>query len=221
MIRIWVVFVTLFAFTKTFAQGINGGSENSIVTFEAGITNFRPFQLNDLAHIPGTGFTELRTYGLGLIATAHTNRSGVYDGALALHIFEPNRLDSFTSGSSLKVSGWELMTSMYGFDILRGSRVIDITIAPGVFWGALRLKEEKYQGNEQRMLYKNPFVAPALRGEVRLNLGPITVGGRISYRFDITSSKWKRRDDHLNPLPGYRFREWQYVVYLGWRFREE
>ncbi len=192
-------------------------SDNDIWTIEAGYTNFLPYQLNDyfVARGASNTFTPFRTYGIGHTGSLAIARGGMVDGGFAFHYFERQTIN--VDSSKLKVGGWELMTSIYGFDLLRKIRAVDFVIAPGVFWGSIKMRKYFAGGNvKQFEMFKNPFIAPMLRAELRFQLGPVSVGGRWSYRYDISKSQWKKGSSET--LPGYQAREMQYIVYLGYVF---
>ncbi|HTF06339.1 MAG TPA: hypothetical protein VK826_20045 [Bacteroidia bacterium] len=204
------------------AQGIQGGSGHTVYTLEVGYTNFRPWKLNDRVVFGNQdGFYQLVTVGLSGSTHTLNQDDDEFDAALAFHLFQPAyKVEAWTDSSSLTVRGWELMTSIFGYDVIKNEH-IDLILAPGIFWGNLKLKEQQYSEPDRDMLYKNPFVAPMARVDLRFNFWRISVGGRFSYRYDITKGNWKRRNDGMEPLPGYKFREAQFMVYLGWILTSE
>lgn len=195
------------------------GSGNSISSLEAGYTTFRPYALNSYLPqtVTATPFTSLLTFGYSGAGSSSTKRGGTYDAAVALHFFMPQENVIIPDTLKYRVGGWELMTSVFGFDVLKNVRSVDFTVAPGVYWGTMRLRKYNSAGNfKANELFKNPFVAPMIRADLRINLGPVTLGGRWSYRYDITKARWRKGDSET--FPGYRSRELQYMVYIGWRF---
>lgn len=114
-----------------------------------------------------------------------------------------------------KIHGWQMMTSIIGFDLL-GTEYVDLIIGPQITWGSYHLiKNTPSTGKEK---YKEPFVAPGLRLELRFNLGSISIGGRAVYAYDVTDPKWKRRSPNLEILPGYLNRGLYYQAYVGISF---
>lgn len=196
------------------AQGIDGASGNNLVLFDAGLTNFRPWKLND--QIGAQGFTSLQTIGISLNAQTLVNRASQFDANYALHIFLSMSVKSASDSLEFSVGGWELMTSIYGYDLIK-NKTVDLTLAPGVFWGSLKMKTKDATMSNKLHLYKNPFVAPMFRAELRFNISRISLGARWSYRYDITRDNWKRKGNDLPVLPAYHFRETQFMLYLGWR----
>lgn len=201
---------------NAFALGLPSG--NNIWQFEAGYTNFRPYPLNNYLSLSpnATPFTSLHTFGITCVGTTNVNRGGTFDAAYSLHFFRPQENVVQPDTLKYRVGGWELMTSIYGFDLLKNVQAVDLVIAPGIFWGNMRLRKYNSTGNfKSNEIFKNPFVAPMIRADLRFLLGPIAIGGRFSYRYDITKSKWKKGSSE--ELPGYKCREMQYLIYIGWR----
>lgn len=201
------------------AQDWGQVSGNHIFSFEAGYTNFRPFQLNDKLYALGlesrNTLSTFETFGIGNSSTLLISRGGSVDGEFALHYFNPIVVS--TDSLRYKFGGWELMTSIYGFEVFPKVRAVDFVIAPGVFWGSIKMRKYFASGNPNQFeMFKNPFIAPMLRADLRFQLGPICAGGRWSYRYDISKARWKKGTSET--LPGYKAREMQYIVYLGWVF---
>lgn len=196
--------------------------------FEAGLTNIRPWALNNtLFGYGNAGFGEFTTIGFGEGYSEETNDDdeGSYignDATISMHWFRAQKLNALSADSSqmsYRMKGWELMTSLFAFNFIRNEHV-DLIVGYGTFWGTMKLQAENMTANTGRMLYKNPFVAPAVRTELRFNFGPLTLGGRFTYRYDITRDNWKRFDDNIDPLPGFRFRDTQFMAYIGFRVRD-
>lgn len=209
--------LTLLICTRTSAQYGDEPSWNSILSFEAGYTNFRPYKLNDHLRAAGstTTLTAFQTFGIGTLGTVNVAREGTYDAAYAFHYFYPVTVTA--DSLRYKFSGWELLTSTYGYDVFHSTSIIDLAFAPGMYWGNIKMRKYFNGGNPKQFeLFKNPFIAPMIRAELRFRLGPVAVGGRWSYRYDISKSRWKKGTSE--GLPGYRAREMQYIVYLGYVF---
>jgi hypothetical protein len=198
---------------------INGSSGHTIFAVEVGLTEFHPRDVNNFLFPNEKGFVSFITYGGGWTATTGTHRAHNYDATIAFHFFQPQKLKATYDSLSYEVRGWELMTSLFAYDVLHNVDVVDLTLAPGVYWGGLRIRKYFNGGNPNQFeLFKNPFIAPMLRADLRFVLGPVAVGGRASWRYDISKGHWKKGSSVT--LPEYKFRELQYVVYLGWRFAE-
>lgn len=212
--------VILLSFLSN-ANAWDVASGNSIWKLEAGYTTFRPYALNSYLHLSAnaTPFTSLQTFGITRTDVVLIDRGGSFDGAFSLHFFRPQENIIQPDTLKYRVGGWELMTSIYGFDILKNVYDVDLVIAPGVYWGNMRLRKYNATGNfKANELFKNPFVAPMLRADLRFMLRGFTIGGRVSYRYDVTKPKWKKGSSEV--LPGYRCEELQYMVYIGWRLQQ-
>ena len=213
------VFLMLYLFSSNSVSAqINGSSGHTIFAVEVGYTNFRPYSVNSYLFPNTTGFTNLITYGGGWFATVGGRSHDMTDGAIMVHFFQPQKLLAFDS-TSYQIRGWELMTSLFGYDVLRSVDAVDLTIGPGVYWGSLKMRRYFNNSNTKQFeLFKNPFVAPMIRGDLRFVFGPVAFGGRASWRYDITKARWKKGSSVT--LPGYKFEELQYMVYIGIRFQE-
>lgn len=193
---------------------------NGRVTFDYGFTYVRPWELNKQLFGASGGFTQLWTIGFteGFAADAYDNSILSYDGAWAFHKFRSSEnvvsLNNLETHYTLK--GWELMTSSYGIDFVPLD-AIDFAGGIGAYWGNLKLVRWSEADNSGTTKYTNPFVAPMVRAELRFNFWYFTLGARWSYRYDITDSKWKRKNDGMESLPGYKFRETQFIFFVGFR----
>lgn len=218
-VRIIIPLLLLYANTAMCGDGFQGASGTNRTMFIAGFTNFRPYALNDRFALTGANeLHQLTTFGIGVNATLATGRRAHVDAAFNLMLYDLAEVQSPLDSSVLKIWGWELMTSMYGYDVLKKVKWVDLTLGPGAYWGNVKLAREAQIQPNLKMRYKNPFVAPMLRIDLRFNFWRLSVGGRASFHYDITGSKWKERDGDLIDMPGYRFREAQYVVYIGINF---
>lgn len=189
-------------------------------TVDAGITNINPVATNRALFGSG-GFDQLMTFGVAENMTFEPlfkNNLFGHDFTWSLHGYVGEKYRTSISGKSMqyKLSGWEFMTSSFGMDLF-ANRSFDFVIAPGLYFGNLKLYQTNLTDSTEQQLYKNPFVAPMARAEVRVNFGMITIGGRFSYRHDITHDIWQRKSEGLNPIPGYRFRGTQFMFYIGIR----
>ena len=194
---------------------IKGASGHLIYCADGGITNFRPDALNNFLFSTGEKYENMITYGGSVVETIGANAHSTFDATTGFHLYRPQKLLSSYDSSYYMMRGWELMTSIYGYDVLKNANAVDLVIAPGVYWGSLKLRKYFNSGNpKQYELFKNPFVAPMIRADLRFVLGPVCIGGRVSWRYDITNGRWRKGSSVS--LPGYKARETQYVVFLGW-----
>lgn len=216
--RIFLCFLLLQLTTAGKADGIHGSSGHTIGKLEFGYTNFRPRGINSMVDSGFGEFSTLTTFGFGFTGDVGTGAGHDFDGTFALHFYLPYRIEAFAGYQHIYARGWEVMTSLYGFDVLRSVNAVDLVIAPGVYWGELKITHHasfmKYRDDR----YDNPFIAPMVRGELRFNISRLSIGERASYRYDITNGKWKRKSDNMTELPAYKFRELQYMFYIGWNF---
>lgn len=199
------------------------GTTYTSYLFDAGYTNLRPWQLNQSLFGNTAGFYRFTTLGVAENNVEDGIEDGYHPGSdvsLALHWLLAQEIKTMRASDSVQMSyrlrGWELMTSLFAADWIPNEHV-DFVTGIGTFWGNLKLQSENITANTGRQLYKNPFVAPMLRAELRFNVWALSFGGRWSYRHDITRDNWKRTDDNMEQLSGYKFREMQFMVYIGLR----
>lgn len=193
------------------------------VLFEAGITNFHPWKLNNL-FAAQPGFTQLTNVGFGFnysTETSYDSTDTYYgnDQTYSMHWFLGEDQEGVAAnGDRIRyhLKGWELMTSSICMNLIANEHV-DLVLGVGAYWGTLKLSTENATEPSGEMRYTNPFVAPMFRSELRFNLGWFSVGGRFSGRYDITDPKWKRKTNGADSLPGYQFRALQLEFYIGFR----
>ncbi len=203
--------------------GDEGGDDLTFrVTFEAGITNFHPWQLNAL-YFNHEGYRELKTYGgaISFSMEPYIEDSEKFPGAelmVAFHVF-PNDERYYIAANGeatrYRLKGWELMTNTLALNLVRRD-YFDFVTGFGAFYGNLKLDVQNLQQGEGGS-YTNPFFAPMFRTDIRFNFWKITIGGRFSYRYDLTKDNWKRKTEGDQAIPGYSFREAQFLLYIGYR----
>jgi hypothetical protein len=118
------------------------------------------------------------------------------------------------SGDSAKfrMIGWHLITSLWSYDVLKENKKLALDIAPGMDWGQLYIRETSGFG---KLNYHNPFIAPLARMEFRVVLPPLAFGVRASYRYDISSPRWK--DEHNDSALAYsRISGMGFQLFFGW-----
>jgi hypothetical protein len=111
----------------------------------------------------------------------------------------------------LKMRGWHWTTSIFGWDFIQGETVA-LVLAPAISWGNLKMRRDE---NGRQTKYTNPFVAPGGRAELRFVIGNFMIGARATYRYDITYSLWKRKNDLMPVLPTYKNNGMAYFGYIG------
>lgn len=199
------------------------------MNFECGMTNIHPDATSQAIFGRNT-FDQLLTLGASesisfepLFKNARLN-DGVgqglfgHDLTFAAHgyIADKKRVTDLSGNYyEYKLKGWEGMTSLVGLDFF-ANRNIDVLIGVGLSGGVLKLYQTNLADSVERK-YINPFFGPMSRAELRVNLGVVTIGGRLMYRYDITNDIWQRRSGGLNGIPGYKFRDTQFMIYVGLR----
>lgn len=174
--------------------------------------NFHAWKLNDVFVTGGgTRFPAFRTVGLGMLVSQDQFEFRS-EWNCAFHYYLPFENEALLNGQIRKTQlrGWEFLSCKDGIDIVM-AKLFDISGGIGFYFGNLKL----HQGAQK---YTNPFVAPMAKIDLRMNVWKISIGARVSGRFDITYSNWKRHSNGMMELPGYKYRELQGVVYIGWLF---
>jgi hypothetical protein len=155
----------------------------------------------------------LRGYGMTFVEPMNVSRKGLFDASYAFDLLLPaNVTIGHNDSLTFQMKGWRLMTSIYGKDVIPGS-IVALVLAPGVDWGILKMKRS-LQGNGS--LYKNGFIAPFARAELRFVFGPIALGARGIYRFDVTKDDWKLKSGPEFVLPGTKNTGTSIEFFVGW-----
>ena len=141
-----------------------------------------------------------------------SNNSEHSDVISGMHIILPQRVYAGAGDSlDLRMYGWHYTMSWFGFDLIKGETV---TLAIGPSWSYGNVKMRRVV-NGEKSKYKNPFVAPGARAEFRLTFGNFMIGGRATYRYDLTHGLWKRRSDFMPVMPEYKNTGLAYFGYIG------
>lgn len=217
MKHFFIFLIILFVgLTALRAQDSSKYTDNNIMLHaEAGYTNFHAWKLNDL-FIAGGGqrFPAITAVGLGALISE--DQDGFrYEWNCAFHYFLPFSNAAVFEGQTIKtrLHGWEFLTCKDGIDVVK-AKCIDVSGGLGFYCGNLKL-----DWGAQK--YTNPFIAPMAKIDLRVNFWKISIGGRISGRYDLTFGNWKRKSSGMTELPEYKFREMQGMIYIGWIFHSQ
>jgi hypothetical protein len=214
--------VLLFISTILSAQKKNKGknfhwiSEQDVYAVSAG--QFQPDMAAFNTQLTAWGaksvfYQGLRGYGFTVAGTLPVNRKMVFDGAGAFNLLMPAKVSIGTNDSlNFEMKGWRIMTSIYGKDVIPGS-IVALVLAPGIDWGVLKMKRV-LAGNGG--LYKNGYIAPFGRAELRFVFGPVALGARGIYRFDVSKDSWKQKSGPAFVLPGTKNTGTSIEFFIGW-----
>ncbi len=157
----------------------------------------------------------LRGYGLTLAQPLTVVRGGGFDAAYSFSLMQ-NRTVTIGPKDSLsyQMRGWHLMTSIYGKDVIPGETVA-LVLAPGIDWGSLRMVRTL---NGLGGLYRNFFIAPMARAELRFVFGPVALGARGIYQYDVTKDDWKLKKGPTFALPGTKNTGTSIEFFVGWGY---
>lgn len=177
-----------------------------------GYFDFDSDRLNNYLDITSSVNSKFDSHYMGISLDNYTNNAKHYDGITGLSFLIPQTVTAGPNDSlKMKMGGWHLTTSLLGYDIIPGE-ILTLAIAPAISWGNLKMRRE-VAGIETK--YKNPFVAPGGRAEFRITIGAFSIGARATYRYDITNSLWKRKDNLMPVIPTYKNNGFAYFGYIG------
>jgi hypothetical protein len=155
----------------------------------------------------------LRGYGVTFSETMAINRRLVFDASGAFDLLLPTKVSIGTNDSlNFEMKGWRLMSSIYGKDVIPGD-IVALVLAPGIDWGVLKMKRV-VAGNGG--LYTNGYIAPFGRAELRFVFGPVCLGARGIYRYDVTKDLWKQKSGPAFELPGTKNTGTSIEFFVGW-----
>jgi hypothetical protein len=138
-------------------------------------------------------------------------RNGEHNGTLPnFEIILPQEITS--DSVKFRMIGWHLITSLWSYDVLKENKKLAFDIAPGIDWGQLYIRETSESG---KFNYHNPFIAPLVRTEFRVVLPPVAFGVRASYRYDISSPRWKDPNG-VSALAHSTISGMGFQVFFGW-----
>lgn len=187
---------------KNKGENFHWVSEQTVIAVSGG--QFQPDMANFNAQLTAWGakstfYEGLRGYGVTIAQPMAINRKLQFDAAYAFDLFLPAKVSIGKNDSlTFEMKGWRFMTSTLGKDLIPGS-IVALVVAPGIDWGVLKMKRA-LGGNGG--LYKNGYIAPFGRAEIRFVFGPIALGARGIYRFEVTKDEWKQKSGPQSVLPG-------------------
>lgn len=154
-------------------------------------------------------------YYLGISIDNISNGGKHHDIISSFSFIIPQKVHAGANDSlEMRLGGWHWTTSFFGYDFVKGETVT-LALAPAMSWGNLKMRRIV---QDQKTKYTNPFVGVGGRAEFRLTFGSFMIGGRATYRYDITHGLWKRKDNLMPVLPEYKNHGLAYFGYIGWIF---
>ncbi|HTL83308.1 MAG TPA: hypothetical protein VL651_16450 [Bacteroidia bacterium] len=222
------ILLLLFLFpTIVFAQPKNAGQNFRWVSEQWGIApvggQFYPEfnTLNDsLASMKGNDkdlyFRGLRGYGITAFDPVNISRGQLFDAAFSFAMFFQQDPVAFrrspTDSLHFNMKGWHFMYSILGKDVIPGQTVA-LVLSPGWDFGMFKMIVSE-NGNGTKLT--NGFIAPFGRAEMRFVFGPIVLGARGIYRYEITKDDWKIKSGPVFQLPGMRNTGYSIEFFVGW-----
>jgi hypothetical protein len=217
-----LLFIFILAGSFLFAQKKNEGnnfhwvSEQTAIGFVGG--QFHPdlTAINHRMDSLGTKsnfYQGLRGYGITITEPEPIIRGGGFDASVSFAMMMKSKVTMGPNDSLyFQMKGWHLMTSFFGKDIIPG-KTVALVLAPGFDWGVLKMVRT-LSGNGT--LYKNGFIAPLGRAELRFVFGPVALGARYAYRYDLTKDSWKIKSGPAYALPGTKNTGTSIEFFVGW-----
>lgn len=155
---------------------------------------------------------EFNPYNMAIGLDDISNNSAHMDMISSVGFLLPQKITVGPNDSMmLKLNGWHYTMSILGLDLIKGEMV---TLAIGTSWSYGNFKARRYIAG-QKTKYTNPFIAPGARAEFRLTFGNFMIGGRATYRYDLTHGLWKRKDNLMPVMPEYKNHGMAYFGYIG------
>lgn len=216
----FTLFVFVFASCVLFAQKKNKGenfhwvSEQTVIGFVGGQfhPDLKPMNsLMDSLGAKSNFFEGLRGYGITITQPEPIIRGGGFDFSTSFALFMRYKV-KINDSLNYEMRGWHYMFSFLGKDIIPG-KTVALVLAPGWDFGMLKMVRT-YNG--QGTLYRNGFVAPMGRAELRFVFGPVALGARYSYRYDLTNDSWKIKSGPNSPIPGTKNTGTSIEFFVGW-----
>ena len=137
-------------------------------------------------------------------------RYGESNGLVALSVFIPKKVNV---GDSLQfsLSGYQMTTSFLERDILPSEK-FDFVVGIGASWGGAFYKEKRM---DQIDRYDNLFFSPLARAEFRYVKKKLALGSRLTYRYDVTKSRWLSLYNDYPDIQGSKFSGIGFEIFIG------
>ena len=161
---------------------------------------------------PSRGFSPFfYSAGLNLVIPAG-GRYGQHNASIGAEFILPQEISAGDS-AKFRMLGWHLLTSFWSYDFLKKNSRYALELAPGVDWGYLFVKESL---GPKTQSYSNGFIAPLVRAEYRVVIKPFAFGIRATYRYDISSPRWKSQSEDRSGLAHSRISGCGFQLFFGY-----
>ncbi|MFN8863743.1 MAG: hypothetical protein ACK500_08845 [Flavobacteriales bacterium] len=188
----WLVIISLSLTSLCFGQRHNTSSSIDIAF---GSRAYAQSFYNALNTLDTWQFdAPVRFVGIAYSGRFYLTRGKDFDGHLSFGHILPERIqlnDSLSPELGGFVAGFA-----YGRDVFRGSELLDVILGIGFNTGRLRLNDG------QLINQKNPFLAPKISLQPKLNLGRIALSVRLEYEYDISGADWRNERNNSNQYEG-------------------
>lgn len=160
------------------------GSKLYFHSFYNALNNIDTYRLNEPVELVGVSHT----------GRMYLTRGKDFDGHFSYTQILPSPIQ-LSDSLRPKIGGFVFGFS-YGKDLLRTSKLFDVIFGIGLNTGRLKL-------NDMASIHqKNPFFAPKLSLQPKINLNRIALAFRIEYEYDISRSTWLYQKSRPNLYDG-------------------
>lgn len=217
-----IFFLSIYLTTILFAQDSSDFKkrdriflpDHSLWSISAGQSMFPAFIKKNLFQntFEHLGFNDKRNFisvqikGHLLMTRSCSEREGEFDGIFGLSVFMPEILKTDTTKFSLNGAEFNFF---YGKDLLFFVKWLDLSPHVGFNWGMDVLRAEN-------KLRRNPYFVPATNLEFRMFIWKIALTAVAEVGYDITSSKWKRKETSFNDVYGFKHHYTSFSFGVGW-----
>lgn len=111
----------------------------------------------------------------------------------------------------LRLNGFHVMTSFLSRDLIH-DEALDFIVAPGIDFGSAWYAEKN---SLETVRWRNGFISPLLRVEFAYVWKRLIIGTRLTYRYDITGSKWQNNRTEQPDFSGTRFSGLGAQLFIG------
>lgn len=148
-------------------------------------------------------FESLEGYGITAFEPMNVSRGALFDASACISVLRPYNVGfrrSPTDSVHFQIKGWNAMFSILGKDVIPG-KTVALVLSPGWDFGMLKMIESK-NGNGSKLT--NFYISPLARAEMRFVFGPISLGARGVYRYNLLKGDWHSKSTPVLSIPGVK-----------------
>lgn len=192
-------------------------SSNAVLALQGGMNYYDLTELNNqLSAKYGGGFSNRNVFvGFSVSESTSLNRKYNTDSHLDFLYMLPTT-NQYTDSLKYKLGGFYIGFDI-GNDLFPKTKAFDLLLGLGFNAGRMKILRQDLTVSEDFYKYKNPYFAPKLTLEARVIIAKrlsLSVRGELQY--DVTNSKWKRKQASLELLKGSKATGYNLHATLGW-----